>query len=125
MSDRRQCEFYLLRYSPDAVKEEFVNLGVVLVDSAGAANFADVRFTGDWRRVRCLNPEADVDTLAALENEIRAKLSGTEEQRREIMRFITEDLSNQVQVTNAKACVTDSPERELDSLARMYLESPP
>ena len=28
--DRMQCEFFLVRYVPDAVKNEFVNIGVVL-----------------------------------------------------------------------------------------------
>jgi hypothetical protein len=77
MTERRQCEFFLLRYVPDAVKDEFVNLGVVLLESAaptGAKSesvetsaggrsglaFADVRFTRDWRRVRCLDPDVDV-----------------------------------------------------------------
>ena len=50
MNGRRQCEFFLLRYVPDAVKDEFVNLGVVLYEpgeaGSGQAAFADVRFTG-------------------------------------------------------------------------------
>ena len=32
MADLKQCEFFLLRYVPDAVKDEFVNIGVVLVE---------------------------------------------------------------------------------------------
>jgi hypothetical protein len=33
------------------------------------ADFADVRFTRDWRRVRCLDPQADIEMLQALEND--------------------------------------------------------
>ena len=33
MAELKQCEFYLLRYVPDAVKDEFVNLGVVLLET--------------------------------------------------------------------------------------------
>jgi len=33
MAEYRQCEFHLLRYVPDAVKDEFVNLGVVLLET--------------------------------------------------------------------------------------------
>ena len=77
--ERRQCEFFLLRYVPDAVKDEFVNLGVVLYEpgeaGSGQAAFADVRFTRDWRRVRCLDPDADVEMLEALEREIRERLA--------------------------------------------------
>ena len=30
MPERKQCEFQLIRYVPDPVKNEFVNIGVVL-----------------------------------------------------------------------------------------------
>ena len=74
MKKRRQCEFFLLRYVPDAVKDEFVNVGVVLVESGGG--WADVRFTHDWKRVRCLDPDADVEMLEGLEREIKRADAG-------------------------------------------------
>ena len=36
MPDLRKCEFFLLRYVPDAVKDEFVNIGVLVLDAEGA-----------------------------------------------------------------------------------------
>ena len=125
MPDRQQCEFYLLRYVPDAVKDEFVNLGVVLVDSSHTSGFADVRFTHDWKRVRCVDPDADVEVLAALENEIRKHLNVSGPERAELIRQITESFSTGVQATDAHYCLTDSPADELDELARLYLESKP
>lgn len=44
MPDRIQCEFHLLRYVPDAVKNEFVNIGVMLRE-AGRVDTTRVRFT--------------------------------------------------------------------------------
>ncbi len=41
MGDMKQCDFFLLRYVPDAVKEEFVNFGVVLLERD--PQFAEVR----------------------------------------------------------------------------------
>ena len=35
MAEKRQLEFFLLRYVPDAVREEFVNIGVVMVEAWG------------------------------------------------------------------------------------------
>ena len=62
MSDSRQVEFFLLRYVPHAVRQEFVNIGVLMVEGgANGAVFADVRFAKDWRRVRGLDPQADVE----------------------------------------------------------------
>jgi len=67
-SERRTCEFQLLRYVPDAVRNEYVHIGVILREqgSADPAQIA-VRFTKDWRRVRCLDPDADTALLESME----------------------------------------------------------
>jgi hypothetical protein len=122
MAAMRQLEFFLLRYVPDAVKNEFVNIGLVMLEpAANGAGFADVRFTHDWRRVRCLDPGADVEMLEALERDIRARL--TEVQDREALLHKLEDsFSNMIQLSPAKGCLAAEPSRELDLMAKMYLE---
>ena len=48
MSERRQVEFFLLRYVPDAVKGEFVNFGLIAIENRpGRSALVDVRFTKD------------------------------------------------------------------------------
>jgi hypothetical protein len=120
MAPPRQCEFYLLRYVPDAVKDEFVNIGVVMVEAD--AGFADVRLTRDWRRVRCLDPGVDVEMLEAVEREIRARL-GDVQDRDALMSKLQDSLSNVIQLSTAKGCLTDDPKRELEDIASMYLET--
>src|SRR5205823_10479499 len=73
----------LLRYVPDAVKNEAVNFGVMLIGQDG---FADVRFTRDWARVRCLDPNADIELLSAFEADIRAKLNRSPEDHAAIVK---------------------------------------
>src|SRR5215831_17151445 len=73
MTDLRHCEFLVLRYVPDVVKGEFVNIGVVLLEE-GEGGFTDVRFTRDWRRVRCADPDADIELLESYEDELRRLL---------------------------------------------------
>ena len=134
MAEYRQCEVYLLRYVPDAVKDEFVNLGVVLLESGEGDNlFTDVRFTRDWRRVRCLDPEVDVELLESFEGEIKRMLQsrateiinyrGPMSRRDWLLRLLEDGLSNALQITPAKAVLTESPVAELGKLAQMYLES--
>jgi hypothetical protein len=121
MAGLKQCEFFLLRYVPDAVKDEFVNIGVVLVEpGANGAGFAEVRFTRDWQRVKCLDPAADLEMLEGLEDDLRGRLS--EAGRGEFFRVINESFSNALQLSPAKACLTESPAEELGRLAEMYLE---
>src|SRR3954471_3746051 len=83
MDNAKQCDFLLMRYVPDPFKNEFVNIGVVLLGRD--QDFADVRFTRDWARVRCLDPQADVDILEALEKDIRDQLHASNESRRAIV----------------------------------------
>jgi len=134
MPELKQCEVYLLRYLPDAVKDEFVNLGVVLLESGEGDNlFTDVRFTRDWRRVRCLDPEVDVELLESFEGEIKRMLQsrateiinyrGPMSRRDWLLRLLEDGLSNALQITPAKAVLTESPVAELGKLAQMYLES--
>ncbi len=127
MGGRRQLEFFLLRYVPDAVKDEFVNIGVVMVEpthGAGANNstFADVRFTRDWRRVRCLDPQADVEMLTALERDIRGQLAEVGD-RATLLRRLKDSFSNVIQLSPAKGCVAEDPVREIETMASIYLES--
>ena len=121
MAGLKQCEFFLFRYVPDAVKDEFVNIGVVLVEpGANGAGYSEVRFTRDWQRVKCLDPAADVEMLAGLEDDLRARLKDVT--RAEFISKINESFSNVLQLTPAKACLTESPAEELGRLAEMYLE---
>jgi len=121
MADLKQCEFFLLRYVPDAVKDEFVNIGVVLIEpGANGAGYAEVRFTRDWQRVKCLDSSADLEMLAGLEDDLRARLK--ESSRADFISNINESFSNVLQLSPSKACLTESPAEELGRLAEMYLE---
>jgi hypothetical protein len=76
MAELKPFEFFLLRYVPDAVKNEFVNIGVVMMEQeANGHGFADVYFTRDWRRVYCLDAQADVEWLQAMERDLRTQLN--------------------------------------------------
>jgi len=123
MAEKKQLEFFLLRYVPDAVKDEFVNIGVVMVESrANDGGFAEVRFTRDWRRVRCLDPQADVEMLEALEREIRAQLA-TAHDRDGLLRRLQDSFSNVIQLSPAKGCLAEDPTVEIEALASIYLEA--
>lgn len=123
MADRRQLEFFLLRYVPDAVRDEFVNVGVVMIEAgANGGGFADVRFTRDWRRVRCLDPQADVEMLEALEREIRGQLATTRD-REVLLGRLEDSFSNVIQLSPAKGCLAEDPVAEIEAIASLYLET--
>ena len=121
MAGKTQCKFFVVRYAPDAVKNEFVNIGLVLMPPAGGAQ---IRFTNDWSRVRCVDPEADLEVLQALEGDLREKLREMNGDHDFILRRIQDSFSNALQTSEFQACLADSPTDEADELARLYLERP-
>ncbi len=118
MSERRECEFFLVRYVPDPVRDEFVHVGVILREVAGRV--AKVKFTADWRRVRCLDPEADTEMLEGLESELRQRFS--DEPDGNLMHVLEDSFSNCVQITRAKAFLVESMELGVEELMRLYVE---
>jgi hypothetical protein len=134
VAERLQCEFSLIRYVPDVVKGEFANIGVVL-RSASNEGAAEVRFTRDWSRVRCLDPDADVALLESLESEMallleRGSLRGPQRdlQRdpaaavKPLLATLEDSLSNSVQLTEMRGTLAESLSAEMAQLLRMYVE---
>jgi Protein of unknown function (DUF3037) len=121
MADRKQLEFFLLRYVPNAVKDEFVNIGL-LVREAGGGGFRQMRVTQDWSRVRCIDPEADVEVLNGLGLQLQRELEtqGWEQ----VVKKLDDLFSNVVQVSAMKACVAEDSAKEADALVNLYLEGP-
>lgn len=121
-NERRSCEFRLLRYVPDAIRNEFVHIGVILREQ-GSRDAAEVRFTRDWRRVRCLDPYADTDVLEGMESELRSRFGA--EPDGSLMRLLSESLSLNVQMTEPKAYLAESIPAAIEELMRLYVEPPP
>jgi hypothetical protein len=122
VNEQRTCEFQLLRYVPDAVRNEYVHIGVILREQ-GSHEPAQVRFTHDWRRVRCLNPEADTALLEGMESELRKRFQ--EEPEGKLMRILSEALSLSVQMTEPKAYLAESLPAGMEELMRLYVDPPP
>jgi hypothetical protein len=121
-NQRRACEFRLIRYVPDTVRNEYVHIGVILREQ-GSREPAQIRFTHDWRRVRCLAPEADTALLEGMESELRKRFEA--EPDGNLMRLLRESLSLSVQMTEPKAYLAESLPAGMEELMRLYVEPPP
>jgi hypothetical protein len=119
---RRSCEFHLLRYVPDVVRNEFVHIGVILREQ-GSREAARIRFTRDWRRVRSIHPDADTALLEGMESELRLRFEA--EPDGNLMRLLRESLSLSVQMTEAKAYLAESLPAGVEELMRLYVDPPP
>jgi hypothetical protein len=109
------------------VRGEFANIGVLLREanqpaSAAAVQPAHLRFTRDWSRVRCLDADADIPLLEALESEIAERLPNSSTDTKPILATLEDSLSNSIQITEPRACLAESIAAELDLLMKMYVE---
>ena len=89
------CEYFVLQYVPDLVKNEFVNFGLVLLSPEGG--FAGVRFAHDLRRVQCLDANVDLEMLHALESDVRQRLSQAAT-REEFLQMMQSSFSGTIQL---------------------------
>jgi hypothetical protein len=122
---RRTCEFQLLRYVPDPVRNEFVNVGVLLREqdpSQAGEPAMELRFTRDWRRLRCLDPDADTSLLEGMETELLQRLRHDSDGK--TMRILDEALSLNVQMTPPKAYLAESLPAGAEELMRLYVDPP-
>lgn len=123
MQELRRFEFFQIRYVPDTVKNEFVNIGM-LVREATAEGYGEtlVRFTRDWRRVRCIDPDADISMLENLEADLRQRLGSTEEGAKPFLEQMLDSWSNSLQISNAKACLAENAAAAMDTQMKLFVE---
>lgn len=124
MTEKRRLEYFLLRYVPNAVREEFVNIGLVMTESGeDSGGFAGMHFTRDWRHARCLDPSVDVDLLEGLGREMEQRLENAQ-QRAVLLHEMMDSYSGAVQLSSMRYCVAEDPARELKELASRLVEIP-
>jgi hypothetical protein len=129
---RIPCEFFLIRYVPDVVKGEFVNIGVLLREvgtEPGRAAASRLLFTRNWSRVRGLYPDANIAMLESLEAEILVRLKDEALQPvevlypRRILATLLDSCSNSIQISVPQACLVENLQVTLDQLMRLHVES--
>jgi hypothetical protein len=118
MAERRQLELYLLRFLPHALRDDFVTVGLLLLESDGG--FAEVRFTRDWRMLQCVAPDVELEWFEMVENEIRGRL-GSLRRREELILLMSERFGTMIDVAPTKAVLTEDPAKEMEVLTSMYL----
>ncbi|HEX3319931.1 MAG TPA: DUF3037 domain-containing protein [Terriglobales bacterium] len=121
MSKKYQLELRFLRYVPNVVRRASVEIGVVLINRN--RELAGFRFTNDWRSAKCLLADSDLEALEMLGRHLEQELvavSGLKEFQRVFEYYVTSGL----ELSSPIAVETDDPVKELDVIARLYLEAP-
>jgi Protein of unknown function (DUF3037) len=117
MAEKRQLELFLVRFLPHALRDDFVTVGLLLLEKDGG--FADLRFTRDWRMLQCVAPEVETEWFEMVENEIRGRL-GSLRRRDDLIHLVEARFGSSLDVAPAKGVLTEDPAKEMEVLAEMY-----
>jgi len=115
----RACSYFLVRYVPDVLREEFLNIGVFV--HSPAENFLDCLFTDDIRRIKRFHPQADTELLRELQAHFEEQIEEHESDLDGYVREIQESFSNLIQVTSPRACLVAEPQAEMQELFARYV----
>jgi hypothetical protein len=125
------CAYHVVRYQPNLIRDEWVNIGVLLlIPEDGSGNgTATGRVRQRWLeepadlvRLRRLHPAVDEDLLLRLPGEFERQFSGHEMEAGKILEKFDETLSNAVQLGPRKGLLARDPDAELERLFREQVE---
>jgi Protein of unknown function (DUF3037) len=117
------CVYHIVRYQPNLVRDEWINIGVLLLDpSTGHVRQRWLDEPADFSRLRRLHPAADEDLLLRLPAEFDRLFAGAEAGAGALLEKFDQTLSNAVQLSPRKGLLAADFGAELERLYREQVE---
>jgi len=110
--------FVVVRYVPDPLREEFVNIAVALVASP-PEKFGGLRRTASWDTLLKLDRKADLNVLSSILDEMHRALRSRGYPA--LHEYLSLDSSNVIQFSELRSTIASDGQAELDRLAAQYL----
>jgi hypothetical protein len=121
----RGLAYHVLRYVPDLVRDEWVNIGVLVFNPrTGERRLRLIEDQGEYNRVRRLHPAADEAVLRALRNELEDRLDNGSVPLQKILEKCDETLSTTLQIAPQKGVIADDLDTELERLYSDHVAVP-
>jgi len=118
-SKSKPCSFFLVRYVPDLVRDECVNIGLFLYSPA--ERYLGCLFTDDFRRIKRFHPQADLEFLRELQEDFAQQIDEHESDLEGYLREMQESFSNLIQVTPPRTCFLADPQAAMQGLFERYV----
>jgi len=125
----RTCAYRILRYTPNLVRDEWLNIGVLVYDpQSGERRLRLIEEQEEYTRVRRLHPEADESLLRALRDDLENRFdaarhascqSSSGSALQELLRKWDDTLSNALQLAPQKGVISSDLDAELE---RLYID---
>jgi len=121
----RPCAYHVVRYTPNLVRDEWVNIGILIFDpSSGRLLRRMLEEPSDFARVRRLHPGADQELLRRLSDDFASPSAATSDDPLRYIARLQETLSNAVQLSPQKGLLAEDLDAELDRLYSDHVEAP-
>jgi Protein of unknown function (DUF3037) len=127
----RTCAYRILRYTPNLVRDEWVNIGVLVYDpQSGERRLRLIEEQEEYTRVRRLHPRADESLLRALRDDLENRFDSARSTNgqgsnegaangaalQEMLRKWDDTLSNALQLAPQKGVISSDLDAELERL---------
>ena len=119
----RACAYRVLRYTPNLVRDEWVNIGVLLFDpGTGERRLRLIEEQDEYNRLRRLHPQADETLLRALRDDLEDRFqsasgsNGGNANWQQLLGKWDETLSNALQLAPQKGVFAADLDAELERL---------
>lgn len=123
----RQYAYHVVRYTPNLVRDEWVNIGILLFDPAGGRILQRlVEEPAEFARVRRLHPGADEELLRRLPDSFHSQPSAANASGgpQAYLARLEQTLSTTIQLSPQKGLLAEDLEAELDRLYHDHVELP-
>jgi hypothetical protein len=117
-SELKECSYFLVRYVPDVVKQEFINIGVFLF--CPAEQFLDCLFSDDSRHLKRFHPQADTEFFKLLQTDFEEQIKKREEDLEGYIREM-QSYSNLIQLSPPRTCLSADLPAQLQDLFQRYV----
>lgn len=122
MAEKHQLEYFLLRYVPNGARGDCVNIGLVMTEAGlDSGGFADIYFTQDWKRTRCIQPDTDEEVLRSLAAEIENRFANAND-RAMLLQELMDGESNCIQISPVLQCVTEDPVQQMKYFSQTLVD---
>jgi hypothetical protein len=119
------CAYQVLRYTPNLVRDEWVNIGVLIHDPAeGRVRARLIEDASEFARLRRLHPAADENLLRALPGDLEKQFAEQVADIAGLLARLDQTLSNILQLSPRRGVMTQDAEAELERLYREHVEPP-